>query len=1053
MNRQKTGIVVLICLMGILALLSFNDLFIDFDKNIVEVSNWHYIDQEFVDPKIIDSDFEGRAIKMPGTLKKLTGDGFGYGTFFTRVSIPDEWIGKSIAIRKDYILCADDIYVDGEFLESTGKISVSKDNYEARYDTVILAFIPKSNEVTFVIQASNFDDRVGAFKPINIGPSAEIFKRSQIATAKEMFLFGVIIIMGMYHLGLYVRRKNDMSSLYFGLFCLMIAMRNVLLGERILIKVLRFPEWEIVSKFAYASVFLSLIFIYRFCSHVFPKYINSKYDKWISWICYVCIGIIVLAPNYIYDNTLNVFYVLLIFLFFYLLRGIVLAAINKERGATFFVFTVSFLSMTTIVDVLNQSMIINTGSLVPVGLFVFIFSQAYLLIIKSTEAFENVEKYSYEIRRMNEDLEDIVYKRTSDLSDALGSLEKRNMSIKNLVDNSNQGFLCFGMDLLIDESYGMKCKEILGEDGLGKNFFKLIYKDSNEEMDFACDVVGNIFKEDDLSKLDVYISLLDTEVQIDDKYVDVKYKIIDDMEEQFKIMVTMTDISERKLLEAEMASEKNNLTMLVKAFIYKNDLVYLLKDYKYFCRSEYLSILNDKSDFNEKIKELFRIIHTFKGNFAQFYMIGAVDNLSAFEDILEGYRLHDVNDYELEIKTLKEFDIYGFISEDMQYLIGKVGKNYFDKNDEFVVDYNEYKSLENEILQLSYMPNLVKVIPKLQRLKNQNIGDLFISYRDYIFELAKSLDKEVTFNFIQDEQIFVDTDRYVEFSRSIINIFKNILDHGIEGLDERIEKGKPPIGKIDFVIIKRSGEILIEIIDDGRGIDYGEIRKKYDVSYSDEEILDLIFEDDISSKSSVSSISGRGVGLSAVKKAVLQLGGSIKAISNKDDGTKFEIRLPYSEEEMKIIENKDFMQSIIDSISKYSLTEFGIDKIEVNDYIADENLNEISSAVLMRGSVNGLVLISGGKKLSKLMLDRLGIEEEYIDEEIIADSIGEFSNMVIGNVLRDYEERGMLMHLGNPIKFYGLEQKMFVSSYDIVAKNIMIGDSNVKVVFVENVFN
>lgn len=1053
MNKHKLGIGILLLVMVSLMVVSVNNIIVDFDKEIIKINNWSYVDREFVDP--LNSEFSGsvQSTRMPGTLIKLTGEGFGYGSFFTSVEIPDEWVGQSISIRKEYILCADELYINGNLVDKIGKISKEKSDYIARYDTRIITIVPETNILNIVVHASNFDDRIGAYKPMEIGLSDTIFLKLQMSTAKELFLIGAIVIMGIYHLGLYVRRKNDMSSLYFGFFCLMIATRNILMGERILIKILKLPDWEVVSKVAYISVFLSLICIFRFCYYVFKDYISEKYNKILSVFVYVCVIITLFTPNLIYDNLLGLFYIVVSIVFIYLLRGIILATINKEKGAMFFVFTISFLSITVFMDMLNQNLIINTGSIVPAGLFVFIFSQAYLLTIKSTEAFKNVEKYSKKISKMNEELEEIVELRTSDLSKALDTLEKRNTSIKNLVDNSNQGFLCFGENLNIDESYGIKCRDILGEDVLGKSYLDIIYKDDESERNFAKDVFNNIFQLKNEDRINVFISLLDTEIKSKDKYIDVKYKMIGKVGSDFKIMVTLTDITEKRFLEEKMESEKSNLIMLVKAFIYKKDLVHLINDFKYFCKSEYLTILNGEIDFKEKVNHLFRVIHTFKGNFSQFYMVEAVKYLSAFEDILQGYRCCEEIDINSELKYLRTFDLFAFLESDLKYIENKVGTKYFNNKNELIVDIDEYRKLEEEIMEGSCGDYSEKLLYMIRKLKYQNIDSLFESYRDYIYDLSKSFGKEVIFEYTQEEKIFVNPEKYIEFTRSLVNIFRNILDHGIELVEERIEMGKPPEGLVKVDVSKNERNIIIEISDDGRGIDFDALRDKYGENYSDSDILKMIFDDNVSSREIIGSISGRGVGLSAVKKSIDGLHGSIEVQSQKGKGTKFEILLPYCDDYVEKINSEEFMDSLVESFGNISRTELMVEKVSICDYDEGEIINGISSAILMKGSINGLVVISAEEKLAVDLVKRMGIDEKYIDLETLVDSIGEFSNMAIGNVLRDFEEEGIMINLGNPIKFYGENSKLFVSSYEIVGKEIKLDDSKVKILFVENVFN
>ena len=128
-----------------------------------------------------------------------------------------------------------------------------------------------------------------------------------------------------------------------------------------------------------------------------------------------------------------------------------------------------------------------------------------------------------------------------------------------------------------------------------------------------------------------------------------------------------------------------------------------------------------------------------------------------------------------------------------------------------------------------------------------------------------------------------------------------MVDHGIEEPYEREKKNKSIEGKISVEVSKTDKELVVKLSDDGRGIDYEKIRnrlkkKNNDVdvaSKTNSEIIQHIFDKDFSTKGLSTDISGRGVGLYAVKKEVQRLKGKIQVISSQDKGTSFIIKVPY----------------------------------------------------------------------------------------------------------------------------------------------------------------
>lgn len=134
----------------------------------------------------------------------------------------------------------------------------------------------------------------------------------------------------------------------------------------------------------------------------------------------------------------------------------------------------------------------------------------------------------------------------------------------------------------------------------------------------------------------------------------------------------------------------------------------------------------------------------------------------------------------------------------------------------------------------------------------------------------------------------------------ITHMIRNAVDHGIEAPDERIAAGKPPEGTICLMAVHRSGRIVLEVTDDGAGINRAYVRQKAidkglispDAQLTDEEVENLIFLPGFSTSEMISDISGRGVGMDVVRQSVQELGGRISILSSPGKGSKFTLSLP-----------------------------------------------------------------------------------------------------------------------------------------------------------------
>ena len=133
-----------------------------------------------------------------------------------------------------------------------------------------------------------------------------------------------------------------------------------------------------------------------------------------------------------------------------------------------------------------------------------------------------------------------------------------------------------------------------------------------------------------------------------------------------------------------------------------------------------------------------------------------------------------------------------------------------------------------------------------------------------------------------------------------MHIIRNAVDHGIENPEDRVASGKNEAGIVELMAFHEGSNLVIQVTDDGKGIDPEVIRKKAiqkgvmreSDQMSDQQIIQLIFHAGFSTKDQVSEVSGRGVGMDVVKTNIENLGGDVKLMSKLGEGSSFKIVLP-----------------------------------------------------------------------------------------------------------------------------------------------------------------
>ena len=191
-----------------------------------------------------------------------------------------------------------------------------------------------------------------------------------------------------------------------------------------------------------------------------------------------------------------------------------------------------------------------------------------------------------------------------------------------------------------------------------------------------------------------------------------------------------------------------------------------------------------------------------------------------------------------------------------------------------------------EGLMRSRMVQFSRMVPRLRRI---------------IRQVASELGKQVNFEL---ENVEGEMDRTVleRMVAPLEHMLRNAVDHGIESPEERLAAGKPEAGRVILMLGREGGDVLIRLIDDGKGIDLNRVRQKAierglmtnDANLSDRDIMQFILHAGFSTADAVTQISGRGVGMDVVSSEIKQLGGSMFIDSKEGEGTEFTVRLPFT---------------------------------------------------------------------------------------------------------------------------------------------------------------
>lgn len=189
----------------------------------------------------------------------------------------------------------------------------------------------------------------------------------------------------------------------------------------------------------------------------------------------------------------------------------------------------------------------------------------------------------------------------------------------------------------------------------------------------------------------------------------------------------------------------------------------------------------------------------------------------------------------------------------------------------------------------------------LMQLRRVEIRQILNNTPRLVRDLARSMEKEITLT-VTGEDSYLDKSLLNDLDAILMHIVRNAVDHAIEPVEERKQKGKPPKGEIRIEAYNDDNYLHVVVSDDGKGIDVQKIRKVAEVKgfctrdelmdMSDEEVVNLIFISGMTTTEKVSDVSGRGVGMDIVFSGIRRLGGNVNITTESGKGTSVHLQTP-----------------------------------------------------------------------------------------------------------------------------------------------------------------
>lgn len=506
----------------------------------------------------------------------------------------------------------------------------------------------------------------------------------------------------------------------------------------------------------------------------------------------------------------------------------------------------------------------------------------------------NIKLHEGQLRQMLDNLEESrreISEQKAALEVSSGQLAAVVARLRHLLDHAGQGFVTFGADGCVKGEYSAECVVLFNREIGGASLAELLYPADAAQQELVEQILPAVFQATSRLEWQNYLSLLPEETVVAGRQVRLEYKLIQAVEqsEQRELMLILTDITTQRQMEQTVKAEQAAMTMIAKVVARLPEFHQALQDYQAFCRQ----ITDTPSVVSAE--ELFRAVHTWKGTFAQFGLVQVTEQLHQLEQRLSGGAGG----------ALMPGSWYRWLEQDLAVLTERLGEGFLREADMVKISQQEWATLKIDLANLlppAWQPAVAK---KLTALTYQPLRRLFAGYPDYVAELAANRGKQLQPVVISGGEKKVSPERYQPLVQSLVHVFRNAIAHGLELPEVRVLAGKPAAGQLTCQLTEQEQQWVIEIADDGAGVDTAAIRNKAvaagllaaTAQPTTDELLQLLFQDGISSQEQADALAGRGVGLAAVRQEVERLHGAIAVHSRPGQGTRFMITVPQASDE------------------------------------------------------------------------------------------------------------------------------------------------------------
>ena len=461
-------------------------------------------------------------------------------------------------------------------------------------------------------------------------------------------------------------------------------------------------------------------------------------------------------------------------------------------------------------------------------------------------------------------LEKIVAARTA-------ALDERTRDMRLVLDNVGQGFFTVSLTGAMSAERSKILETWLGPAPASNNLFEYFaaFESFAAQLRLGWDELA-----EGIMPLEVTLYQLPSRLATPDRQLSFSYQAIGGGDIPGMMLVVISDIT------AEIARERSELHRREMVAAFER----FAKD-----RSGFLEFYDEADELvralatptSDRPTEIYRRVHTLKGNAALF----GVDSISSYCHQLETRMLEDGSG----LTAAEQHELLALWRAFVTRIDALLGSR-LDRPLEITGN-----DVERVLTALRTAQPAADIEQMIAAWRLEAVGRRFARVAEQAQRLAKQQGKTLAVG-IDDRGLRLEPSKWSPFWTAFVHAVRNAIDHGVEGAEERVAAGKSPEARVDLVSAIEEGAVVIEIRDDGRGVDWERVRDRARAAGlphdTREQLTAALFSDGFSTRDEVSETSGRGVGLAVLRAVAIDGGGGVTLTSEPNRGTSIRFRFP-----------------------------------------------------------------------------------------------------------------------------------------------------------------